>query len=80
MLVDWNQDGLLDVLLGDATQLYQVFLNEGIATAPRLGPGRLGCWGVHRPRNGASHANEKCATGRWTLFGLLDISFGVWYS
>lgn len=38
-VVDWNQDGVLDVLLGDSTARHTVFLNEGTPTSPRLARG-----------------------------------------
>jgi hypothetical protein len=33
---DWNDDGLLDIVLSDVTAQHRVFLNEGTRTAPRL--------------------------------------------
>ncbi|MCC6488304.1 MAG: VCBS repeat-containing protein, partial [Candidatus Hydrogenedentes bacterium] len=34
---DWNQDGLPDVVMSDATAQHRVYLTEGTATAPQLG-------------------------------------------
>ena len=36
-VADWNQDGLPDLLMSDATTQHHIYLNEGTATAPRLG-------------------------------------------
>lgn len=39
VLVDWDGDGLLDLMLGDATAVHKVFLNRGTAKTPRLAYG-----------------------------------------
>ena len=38
-LVDWNGNGLLDILMSDATSEHQVFINRGKAGKPRLDHG-----------------------------------------
>jgi len=38
-VVDWNQDGALDIVMSDSTARHTVFLNEGTRTAPRLARG-----------------------------------------
>lgn len=38
-VVDWNQDGVLDVLISDSTARHTVFLNEGTVDSPRLASG-----------------------------------------
>ena len=38
-VVDWNQDGLLDIVMSDSTARHTVFINEGTPTAPRLARG-----------------------------------------
>jgi hypothetical protein len=46
-VVDWNGDGLLDVLSSDASARHTVYLNLGTKTAPRLDVGRaLYCDGL----------------------------------
>lgn len=40
-VADWNQDGLPDLLTGDSTSQYRVFLNVGSRTRPSLASGRL---------------------------------------
>ena len=37
IVVDWNGDGLLDVVFSGTDGNYEYMLNEGTATAPRLG-------------------------------------------
>jgi len=37
-VVDWNGDGVLDILTGDITGNYMVYLNRGTTTEPRLEP------------------------------------------
>ncbi|MES2507629.1 MAG: VCBS repeat-containing protein [Verrucomicrobiota bacterium] len=37
-VVDWNEDGLLDIVTGDITGNYLVYLNRGSQTKPRLDP------------------------------------------
>jgi hypothetical protein len=37
-VVDWNEDGLLDILMGDSTNHHTVFLNRGTSTAPKFEP------------------------------------------
>ena len=37
-VVDWNEDGLLDLVTGDITGNYLVYLNRGSKTEPRLDP------------------------------------------
>ena len=38
-VVDWNQDGLLDIVMSDSTARHTVFFNEGTAGAPKLAAG-----------------------------------------
>ncbi len=38
-VVDWNQDGLLDIVMSDSTARHTVFINEGSPGSPRLAPG-----------------------------------------
>jgi len=35
-VVDWNEDGLLDLILGDITGCYTVYLNKGTRKQPKL--------------------------------------------
>ena len=37
-VVDWNGDGLPDIVMSDSTARHHVYLNVGTATAPRLAP------------------------------------------
>lgn len=37
-VVDWNHDGLPDLIMNDSKSLHSVFLNTGIPTQPRLEP------------------------------------------
>jgi len=39
-VVDWNQDGALDIVMSDSTARHTVFMNEGSPTMPRLAPGQ----------------------------------------
>ncbi len=46
-VVDWNGDGLPDIVMGDITGDYTVYLNRGTKEAPELGPALpLYCDGV----------------------------------
>jgi hypothetical protein len=45
--IDWNGDGLLDLVTGDITGNYRIYLNRGTAKEPRLDPAHpLYCDGV----------------------------------
>lgn len=37
-VIDWNGDGLLDILMSDSTARHHVYLNVGTAKAPKLAP------------------------------------------
>ena len=39
-VADWNEDGLYDILLSDATAKHTVFMNRGTSTNPNLDRGR----------------------------------------
>lgn len=39
-VVDWDRDGLLDIVMSDSTARHTVFLNEGTAGQPRLARGK----------------------------------------
>lgn len=46
-VVDWNEDGLPDILTGDITGNYLIYLNRGTKTEPRLDPAHpLYCDGI----------------------------------
>lgn len=40
-VADWNGDGLPDIITGDITGNYSVYLNRGTAKEPRLDPARM---------------------------------------
>lgn len=42
--VDWNGDGLPDIVMHSATQRHKIFLNEGTVHAPRLRPSHPVYW------------------------------------
>lgn len=64
-VVDWNGDGLLDVVFSTNEGKFEYMLNEGTPTAPRLGRRRvikldgLELYGVWRCRPGVANVNGK---------------------
>ncbi|MBC2595245.1 VCBS repeat-containing protein [Ruficoccus amylovorans] len=46
-VVDWNGDGLLDIIMGDITGEYTVYLNRGTPQEPRLDAAKpIYCYGI----------------------------------
>lgn len=66
-IVDWNEDGLLDMVWSDATASYYVALNVGTATEPKLGlPDKIHLdgmpvWGTWRVKPGVAKMGERMA-------------------
>ncbi len=66
-VVDWNGDGLPDLVSSDATARHVVYLNRGSRRAPRLDPARtiycdgLELHGTWRVRPAAARWNERMA-------------------
>ena len=67
VVADWNGDGLLDILMSDATARPTVFMNRGSRTAPRLGSGEtlycdgLPVHGTWRSRPAVGHLGQRTA-------------------
>ena len=65
MVVDWNGDGLLDVIVSGSKAKYELMLNEGTATEPKLAAPRviscdnLELWGTWRVRPAIANINGK---------------------
>lgn len=68
-VADWNDDGLPDILTGDITGNYLIYLNRGTATQPKLDPAHpLYCDGIDlhgmwrcRPAVGKIHGRTALA-------------------
>jgi hypothetical protein len=66
-VVDWNEDGLLDILTGDITGNYHIYLNRGSKKEPRLDPAHplycdgLDLHGIWRVRPAAAKLGERMA-------------------
>jgi hypothetical protein len=66
-VIDWNGDGLPDILTGDITGDYQIYLNRGTATTPQLEPAHpLYCDGIDlhgmwRCRPAVANIGDRCA-------------------
>lgn len=64
---DWNEDGLPDLVVGDITGDYVVYLNRGTRTAPALEPARplycdgLNLHGTWRCRPGVGRMGDRIA-------------------
>lgn len=67
MVVDWNGDGLLDVIVSGSKAKYELMLNKGTATAPELDkPRPISCdnlelWGTWRVRPAIAEIDGKMA-------------------
>ncbi|MCX6623534.1 MAG: VCBS repeat-containing protein [Acidobacteria bacterium] len=66
-VIDWNGDGLPDILMGDSLSRHMVFVDRGTRTQPRLDPERplyldgLDLHGTWRVRPGAAKLGAKMA-------------------
>ncbi|PCJ53129.1 MAG: hypothetical protein COA73_15520 [Candidatus Hydrogenedentota bacterium] len=66
-VVDWNNDGTLDILMSDSTARHTVYLNTGTPKAPKLAIGRplyyegLEMYGTWRVKPGIAKMNGRMA-------------------
>ena len=66
-VVDWNEDGLLDILMSDSTARHTVFMNIGKKKKPKLSTGRplyyegLDMYGTWRVKPGVAKMNGRMA-------------------
>lgn len=67
MVVDWNKDGLLDVIVSGSKAKYELMLNEGTTTEPKLSaPKPIYCdnlelWGTWRVRPAITEIDGRMA-------------------
>lgn len=66
-VVDWNQDGILDILMSDSTARHTVFMNSGTSQNPQLAIGQplyyegLDMYGTWRVQPGAGRLGDRMA-------------------
>lgn len=66
-VVDWNQDGLYDIVMGDITGGYSIYINRGTPTEPKLDPAQplyhdgLELVGHWRVRPAVAHVGDETA-------------------
>jgi dipeptidyl aminopeptidase/acylaminoacyl peptidase len=66
-VVDWNRDGLPDIVMSDSTATHKVYMNRGTRNAPKLAPAKelfcegLDLHGAWRVKPGAGLLNGKMA-------------------
>jgi hypothetical protein len=83
-VVDWNEDGVLDIIMSDSTAKHTVYMNRGTAQAPKLdAPKAIYCdgldlHGMWRIKPGVGKMGERMAyvllddAGEFHLYWRLD--------
>jgi len=75
--VDWNRDGILDILAGDSKGNVTLFQNQGTIQNPRLSAGvKVSADG--KPNKGISPKYEKGPDGKYHFVPQQDLLIGIY--